>query len=113
LHWLAGWRPIERDAEALLAEYARAKNVEIKAPIPIEDIVEKHLKLHVEFDDLHRLLEVPRGGIRVGEVGFLPRFQEEAAPLLSFISLSLASENCVIGASCPASQCISCEGGSF
>jgi hypothetical protein len=53
---------IERDAEVLLAQYAHAKNVEIKAPVPIEDIVEKHLKLRVEFDDLHRLLGVPRGG---------------------------------------------------
>jgi hypothetical protein len=54
---------IERDAEALLAQYAHARGVGIKAPIPIEDIVEKHLKLHVEFDDLHRLLDVPRSGI--------------------------------------------------
>jgi Zn-dependent peptidase ImmA (M78 family) len=53
---------IERDAEALLAEYAQSKGVEIRAPIPIEDIVEKHLKLHVGFDDLHRRLEVPRKG---------------------------------------------------
>jgi hypothetical protein len=53
---------IERDAEALLAQYAHAQGVEVKTPIPIEDIVEKHLKLHVEFDDLHRLLGVPRGG---------------------------------------------------
>jgi Zn-dependent peptidase ImmA (M78 family) len=53
---------IERDAEALLAQFARARGVEIRAPIPIEDIVEKHLKLHVEFDDLHRLLGVPRSG---------------------------------------------------
>jgi hypothetical protein len=53
---------IERDAEALLAQFAHARGVEIRAPIPIEDIVEKHLKLHVEFDDLHRLLGVPRGG---------------------------------------------------
>jgi Zn-dependent peptidase ImmA (M78 family) len=51
---------IERDAEALLAQYAHARNVEIKAPIQIEDIVEKHLKLHVEFDDLHHLLGIPR-----------------------------------------------------
>src|SRR5262245_41124010 len=36
----------------------------IRAPIPIEDIVEKHLKLHVEFDDLHRLLGVPRSEFR-------------------------------------------------
>jgi Zn-dependent peptidase ImmA (M78 family) len=54
---------IERDAEALLAQYAHARGVGIKAPIPIDDIVEKHLKLHVEFDDLHRLLDVPRSGI--------------------------------------------------
>ena len=53
---------IERDAEALLAQYAHARGVEIRAPIPIEDIVEKHLKLRVEFDDLHRLLGVPRSG---------------------------------------------------
>jgi Zn-dependent peptidase ImmA (M78 family) len=63
---------IEHDAEALLAEYARAKNVEIKAPIPIEDIVEKHLKLTVEFDDLHSLLGVPRGrGIKPHIFGLL------------------------------------------
>jgi hypothetical protein len=39
---------IERDAEALLAQFAHARGVAIRAPIPIEDIVEKHLKLHVE-----------------------------------------------------------------
>jgi Zn-dependent peptidase ImmA (M78 family) len=54
---------IERDAEALLAQYAHARGLEIRAPIPIEDIVEKHLKLRVEFDDLHRLLNVPRIGL--------------------------------------------------
>jgi hypothetical protein len=54
---------VERDAEALLAQYAHARGVDMKAPIPIEDIVEKHLKLHVEFDDLHRLLGVPRSGL--------------------------------------------------
>jgi IrrE N-terminal-like domain len=52
---------IERDAEALLAQYAHARRLVVKAPIPIEDIVEKHLKLRVEFDDLHGLLGVPRG----------------------------------------------------
>src|SRR5262245_42830889 len=44
---------IERDASALLAEFARARNFTIKAPIPIEDIVEKHLRLGIEFDDMH------------------------------------------------------------
>jgi Zn-dependent peptidase ImmA (M78 family) len=53
---------IERDAESLLAQYAHARGVEIRAPIPIEDIVEKHLKLRVEFDDLHRLFDIPRSG---------------------------------------------------
>ncbi len=32
----------------------------IQPPIPIEDIVEKHLKLQVEFDDLLRLFNAPR-----------------------------------------------------
>jgi hypothetical protein len=51
---------IERDAEDFLAEYAQARGVVIEPPIPIEDIVEKHLKLRVEFDDIHRLLGSPR-----------------------------------------------------
>ena len=44
---------IELDAAGLLAEYARARGVAIVPPIPIEDIVEKHLKLGIEFDDTH------------------------------------------------------------
>jgi Zn-dependent peptidase ImmA (M78 family) len=54
---------IERDAAVLLAEYAQARNVLVAPPIPIEDIVEKHLKLSVEFDDIHRLFGVPRSGL--------------------------------------------------
>ena len=42
---------IERDAAALLAEFAQARGVIIAPPIPIEDIVEKHLKLGIEFDE--------------------------------------------------------------
>jgi Zn-dependent peptidase ImmA (M78 family) len=56
---------IERDAAALLAEYAQAHGVVIDAPVPIEDIVEKHLKLGLEFDDMHRLFDVPRSGLGV------------------------------------------------
>ena len=56
---------IERDAAALLAEYAHARGVIVEPPIPIDDIVEKHLKLRVEFDDLHRLLGVPRGELGI------------------------------------------------
>jgi hypothetical protein len=51
---------IERDANTVLAQFGRARHTEIKAPIPIEDIVEKHLKLQVEFDDLHSLFGLQR-----------------------------------------------------
>jgi hypothetical protein len=51
---------IERDAEALLTEYSRARGIVIEPPIAVEDIVEKYLKLRVEFDDLHRLFNAPR-----------------------------------------------------
>ena len=53
---------IEREAEALLAEFAHARDVVIEPPIPIEDIMEKHLKLGIEFDDTHRLFGIPRTG---------------------------------------------------
>ena len=36
---------IEKDADALIAEYAHARQLTIKLPIPVDDIVEKHLKL--------------------------------------------------------------------
>jgi hypothetical protein len=51
---------IEGDAALLLAEYAHARGATIEPPIPIEDIVEKHLKLRVEFDDTHKLFGIPR-----------------------------------------------------
>jgi hypothetical protein len=53
---------IERDAEALLAEYAHSRGVTLHPPVPIEDIVEKHLKLRVDFDDLHAVLGIPQEG---------------------------------------------------
>lgn len=53
---------IESDSAALLAEFARARGVVITPPIPIEDIVEKYLKLGVEFDDTHGIFGVPRSG---------------------------------------------------
>ena len=51
---------IERNAEALLAEFAHARDIVIEPPIPIEDIMEKHLKLGIEFDNTHRLFGIPR-----------------------------------------------------
>jgi Predicted Zn peptidase len=54
---------IERDAAALLSEYQQARGVAITRQVPIEDIVEKYLKLGIEFDDMHRLLNHPRSGL--------------------------------------------------
>jgi Zn-dependent peptidase ImmA (M78 family) len=54
---------IEKDAQALLAEYARARGVTVEAPIAIDDLIEKHLKIGIEFDDTHRLFGVPRSGL--------------------------------------------------
>jgi Zn-dependent peptidase ImmA (M78 family) len=54
---------IERDAAALLAEYERARGIQVVRVVPIEDIVEKHLKLGIEFGDMHGLLGVPRHGL--------------------------------------------------
>jgi len=58
---------IEKDAELLLAEFSHARNIVIEPPIPIEDIIEKHLKLGVEFDDTHRLFGIPHSGLNLGE----------------------------------------------
>ena len=60
---------IERDVAALLTEYAQERDVVIAPPIPIEDIVEKHLKLGIEFDDMHRLLRVPRSSVGADILG--------------------------------------------
>jgi len=51
---------IERDAASLIGEYERARGVTIEPPIPVEDIVEKYLKLRIEFDDMHARHNVPR-----------------------------------------------------
>ncbi len=58
---------MELDAEALLAEFARARSVVIEPLIPIEDIVEKHLKLGIEFNDTHDLFGLPRAGLDLGQ----------------------------------------------
>jgi hypothetical protein len=51
---------IDRDAAALIAEYEHVRGVTLEPPIPVEDIVEKHLKLRIEFDDMHARHNVPR-----------------------------------------------------
>jgi Zn-dependent peptidase ImmA (M78 family) len=54
---------IERHAAVLLAEFEQARGIVIKRHVPIEDIVEKHLKLGIEFDDMHWLFNHPRSGL--------------------------------------------------
>ncbi len=51
---------IEKNAEALLAEFAHDRSLRLEPPVPIEDIIEKHLKLRIEFDSLHYVLDVPQ-----------------------------------------------------
>ncbi len=51
---------IEQDAALLLSEFERARGVTLKAPIPIEDIIEKHLRLRIDLDDLHERFGKPR-----------------------------------------------------
>jgi hypothetical protein len=54
---------IERDAAVLLAEYEQAGGKKIERAVPIEDVIEKHLRISIDFDDMHRLSGVPRSGL--------------------------------------------------
>lgn len=51
---------IVRNVAALLAGYKLARGVTLVPPIPIEDIIEKYLKLRIDFDDMHARHNVPR-----------------------------------------------------
>jgi Zn-dependent peptidase ImmA (M78 family) len=53
---------IEKDADSLLAGFYEARKCKPKLPIPIEDIVEKYLKLSIDFDDMHRILDISKTG---------------------------------------------------
>ncbi|MEI6537608.1 MAG: ImmA/IrrE family metallo-endopeptidase [Verrucomicrobiaceae bacterium] len=57
---------IEADADALLDEFVEASGSGLQAPVPIDDIVEKHLKLGIEFDDLHRRFGAPNSVLALG-----------------------------------------------
>jgi Zn-dependent peptidase ImmA (M78 family) len=59
---------IERDAASFLADFAQAHGVAVEPPIPIDDIVEKYLKLRFEFDDLARLFGIPRDPERGADI---------------------------------------------
>ena len=49
---------VEASASALLAAYARRAGSQIR-PVPVESILQDHLRLHLGFDDLRTRLGVP------------------------------------------------------
>ena len=62
---------IERDANDLLGEYGLARGVSITAPIPVEHLLEFHLGLSLDFDDLHARLGIPLTGDEPDVLGAL------------------------------------------
>ena len=52
---------IEREAQVLLSQYCIAAGSELSAPIPVEKLLEQHLRLSLGFDDLHARFGVPQG----------------------------------------------------
>jgi len=51
-------KQIEREAQLLLEEYAQSHPWQISAPIPVDEIIELHLKLAFGIEDLQALLGV-------------------------------------------------------
>jgi Zn-dependent peptidase ImmA (M78 family) len=49
---------IEKRASALLAKYSLARNIQVRAPIPLDDIL-VHLGLRLDLDDLRTTLGIP------------------------------------------------------
>ena len=50
---------IEASANTLLADCARRNRIDVRPPVPVEEILEDHLGLHLGFDDLRAKLGVP------------------------------------------------------
>jgi Zn-dependent peptidase ImmA (M78 family) len=50
---------IEQEAHILLLEWSAFAEEEIKPPIPVEAIIEKHLGITLEYDDLDKSLGIP------------------------------------------------------
>jgi hypothetical protein len=53
---------IENEAALLLAEFNVNRGRNLVAPVPVEGVLEAHLKLALNFDDLHTRLGVPMTG---------------------------------------------------
>jgi hypothetical protein len=63
---------IERAAASLLVDFGDMRNGgSIKPPVPVEKILEKHLKLTLDFDNLHERLHIPRNGEEPDVLGAL------------------------------------------
>ena len=63
---------IERAAASLLVDFGDLRNGgSIKPPVPVEKVLEKHLKLTLDFDDLHERLRIPRSGEEPDVLGAL------------------------------------------
>ncbi len=53
---------IEKEAALLLAEFNIGRGRSLVAPVPVEEVLEAHLKLTLDFDDLHTRLGIPMTG---------------------------------------------------
>jgi hypothetical protein len=62
---------IEKQAARLLAEFNIARGLRLTAQIPVEELLEHHLKLTLDFDDLHGKLGVPMSGAEPEVLGAL------------------------------------------
>ena len=62
---------IELDANDLLGEYSLARGVPVAAPIPVEHLLEFHLGLSLDFDNLHERLGIPLTGDEPDVLGAL------------------------------------------
>lgn len=51
-------RQIEQEAEVLLAEYGQAHGAVTEPPVPVDEMIELHLGLSLEFHDLQKLFGV-------------------------------------------------------
>jgi len=72
---------IERKADVLLGRFWQAHDVPLSLPIPIEDILERHLQLSLGFDDLHERFNVPQTGEAPDVLGAL--FVQEQEVLIN------------------------------
>jgi hypothetical protein len=65
-------KEIETSAMLLLVDFGGLGNGgNIKPPVPVEKILEKHLKLTLDFHDLHERLRMPRSGEEPDVLGAL------------------------------------------